>query len=101
MESVSPTVLPPSALPLELLNNAVAAFSTIEELIRYLEPDRWQLDLEDLYKPGWHRLGKAYIHGRKSRGNVPNIFLLLFLLSFIGTSKALDKTKSYMSETMN
>ncbi|XP_070586760.1 platelet-derived growth factor C isoform X1 [Erythrolamprus reginae] len=67
IESASPTVLPPSALPLELLNNAVAAFSTIEELIRYLEPDRWQLDLEDLYKPAWHLLGKAYIHGRKSR----------------------------------
>lgn len=89
IESASPTMLPPSALPLELLNNAVAAFSTIEELIRYLEPDRWQLDLEDLYKPAWHLLGKAYIHGRKSRGNVRNFFLLLFLLSFIEHPKPL------------
>uniref|UniRef100_A0A670J2F4 Platelet-derived growth factor C n=1 Tax=Podarcis muralis TaxID=64176 RepID=A0A670J2F4_PODMU len=66
-ESASPTILPPSALPLELLNNAVAGFSTVEELIKYLEPDRWQLDLEDLYRPTWQLLGKAYIHGRKSR----------------------------------
>ncbi|KAH0616059.1 hypothetical protein JD844_026868 [Phrynosoma platyrhinos] len=66
-ESTSPTMLPPSALPLELLNNAVAGFSTVEELIRFLEPDRWQLDLEDLYRPTWQLLGKAYIHGRKSR----------------------------------
>lgn len=42
----------------------------MEELIRYLEPDRWQLDLEDLYRPTWQLLGKAYIHGRKSRGKL-------------------------------
>lgn len=66
-ESAGPTVLPPSTFSLDLLNNAVAGFSTVEEVIRYLEPDRWQLDLEDLYKPAWQLLGKAYIHGRKSR----------------------------------
>ncbi|XP_069868477.1 platelet-derived growth factor C isoform X4 [Dipodomys merriami] len=66
-EAVSPTVLPPSALPLDLLNNAVTAFSTLEDLIRYLEPDRWQLDLEDLYRPTWQLLGKAFVFGRKSR----------------------------------
>ncbi|XP_008633884.2 PREDICTED: platelet-derived growth factor C, partial [Corvus brachyrhynchos] len=66
-EAPSPSLLPPSALPLDVLNNAVAGFSTVEDLIRYLEPDRWQLDLEDLYRPTWQLLGKAYIHGRKSR----------------------------------
>uniref|UniRef100_A0A8C9ELJ1 Platelet derived growth factor C n=1 Tax=Pavo cristatus TaxID=9049 RepID=A0A8C9ELJ1_PAVCR len=66
-EAPSPSSLPPSALPLDVLNSAVAGFSTVEELIRYLEPDRWQLDLEDLYRPTWQLLGKAYIHGRKSR----------------------------------
>lgn len=66
-EAVSPSVLPPSALPLDQLNNAVTAFSTLEDLIRYLEPDRWQLDLEDLYRPGWQLLGKAFVFGRKSR----------------------------------
>ncbi|KAI1238410.1 hypothetical protein IHE44_0013138 [Lamprotornis superbus] len=66
-ETPSPSLLPPSALPLDVLNNAVAGFSTVEDLIRYLEPDRWQLDLEDLYRPTWQLLGKAYIHGRKSK----------------------------------
>ncbi|XP_063116950.1 platelet-derived growth factor C isoform X2 [Cavia porcellus] len=66
-EAVSPSMLPPSALPLDLLNNAVTAFSTLEDLIRYLEPERWQLDLEDLYRPSWQLLGKAFVFGRKSK----------------------------------
>lgn len=69
-ETVSPSELPASALPLDLLNNAVTAFSTLEDLIRYLEPDRWQLDLEDLYRPTWQLLGKAFVFGRKSRGKL-------------------------------
>ncbi|CAJ0929200.1 unnamed protein product [Ranitomeya imitator] len=64
---VIPSVLPPSALPLELLSETVARFGTVEEVMRYLEPDRWQLDLEELYRPSWQLLGKSYIHGRKSR----------------------------------
>ncbi|XP_005217744.1 platelet-derived growth factor C isoform X2 [Bos indicus x Bos taurus] len=67
-ETVSPSSLPASALPLDLLNNAVTAFSTLEDLIRYLEPDRWQLDLEDLYRPtSLQLLGKNFVFGRKSR----------------------------------
>ncbi|XP_023982369.1 platelet-derived growth factor C isoform X1 [Physeter macrocephalus] len=66
-ETVSPSVLPAAALPLDLLNNAVTAFSTLEDLIRYLEPERWQLDLEDLSRPTWQLLGKAFVFGRKSR----------------------------------
>ncbi|XP_076995813.1 platelet-derived growth factor C isoform X3 [Tamandua tetradactyla] len=66
-EAVSPSELPPSALPLDLLDNAVTAFTTLEDLFRYLEPDRWQLDLEDLYRPTWQLLGKAFVFGRKSR----------------------------------
>lgn len=62
----SPTVPPPS-LSLDNLNEAVAGFDTVEELIKYLEPERWQLDLDDLYKPTWQMLGKAFVHGRKSR----------------------------------
>ncbi|XP_067848855.1 platelet-derived growth factor C isoform X2 [Heptranchias perlo] len=63
----SPTVVPPSPLSLDGLNEAVSGFDTVEELIKYLEPERWQLDLEDLYKPTWQMLGKAFVHGRKSR----------------------------------
>ncbi|XP_027622366.1 platelet-derived growth factor C [Tupaia chinensis] len=66
-EPTGPSALPPSALPLDLLSQAVSAFGTLEDLIRYLEPDRWQLDLEDLYRPTWQLLGKAFVFGRKSR----------------------------------
>ncbi|XP_062901095.1 platelet-derived growth factor C [Mobula hypostoma] len=62
----NPTIAPPS-LSLDNLNEAVSGFDTVEELIKYLEPERWQLDLEDLYKPTWQMLGKAFVHGRKSR----------------------------------
>ncbi|XP_028735960.1 platelet-derived growth factor C isoform X1 [Peromyscus leucopus] len=73
-ETTSPSVLPPSALSLDLLNNAVTAFSTLEELIRYLEPDRWQMDLDSLYKPAWQIVGKAFLYGKKSK--VVNLNLL-------------------------
>lgn len=66
-ETTSPSVLPPSALSLDLLNNAVTAFSTVEELIRFLEPDRWQIDLDSLYKPTWPLLGKAFLYGKKAK----------------------------------
>uniref|UniRef100_A0A4W3IM67 Platelet-derived growth factor C n=1 Tax=Callorhinchus milii TaxID=7868 RepID=A0A4W3IM67_CALMI len=61
------TVLPPSSLSLDTLNDAVSGFDTLEELIKYLDPERWQLDLEDLYKPTWQMLGKAFMYGRKSK----------------------------------
>lgn len=70
-ETTSPSVLPPSALSLDLLNNAVTAFSTLEELIRYLEPDRWQMDLDSLYKPPWQVVGKAFLYGKKNKGKLP------------------------------
>lgn len=66
-EPASPSELPPSAWPIDRLNEAVAGFGTVEELIRYLEPDRWQLDIEELYRPAWQPVGKAFIQGRKSR----------------------------------
>uniref|UniRef100_M3XL19 Platelet-derived growth factor C n=2 Tax=Latimeria chalumnae TaxID=7897 RepID=M3XL19_LATCH len=66
-DTATPSVLPPAVLPLDMLNEAVSSFNTVEELIKFLEPDRWQLDLDDLYKPTWQMLGKAFIHGRKSK----------------------------------
>uniref|UniRef100_H0VLK3 Platelet derived growth factor C n=1 Tax=Cavia porcellus TaxID=10141 RepID=H0VLK3_CAVPO len=81
-EAVSPSMLPPSALPLDLLNNAVTAFSTLEDLIRYLEPERWQLDLEDLYRPSWQLLGKAFVFGRKSKVKCDhNFYVSIIFLS--------------------
>uniref|UniRef100_A0A3B3I311 Platelet-derived growth factor C n=1 Tax=Oryzias latipes TaxID=8090 RepID=A0A3B3I311_ORYLA len=51
-----------------LLCEAVAGLSTVEEVMRYLEPEQWQLDMEELYKPSWHVLGKSFIHNKKPRG---------------------------------
>ncbi|XP_053316365.1 platelet-derived growth factor C [Spea bombifrons] len=66
-EPASPTVAPPLALPFDLLSETVARFETVEEVIRFLEPERWHLDIEELYRPSWQLLGKSFIHGRKSR----------------------------------
>ncbi|KAJ8269565.1 hypothetical protein COCON_G00121720 [Conger conger] len=69
-ESERPEVLPPSLQTVDMLTEAVSGFNTVEEVMKYLEPDSWKLDMEDLYKPTWHVLGKSYIHSKKSRGGV-------------------------------
>lgn len=63
-----PAVLPPSLRGIEELSEAVAELNTVEEVMKYLEPERWQLDIEELYKPTWHVLGKSFIHNKKTRG---------------------------------
>lgn len=63
-----PAVLPPSQQGIEELSDTVAGLSTVEEVMKYLEPERWQLDMEELYKPTWHVLGKSFIHNKKARG---------------------------------
>ncbi|KAK2904435.1 platelet-derived growth factor C [Channa argus] len=63
-----PVVLPPALQDIEELSEAVAELNTVEEVMKYLEPERWQLDMEELYKPTWHVLGKSFIHNRKARG---------------------------------
>lgn len=63
-----PAVLPPSLQGIEELSEAVAGLSTMEEVMQYLEPERWQVDLEELYKPTWHVLGKSFILNKKARG---------------------------------
>lgn len=56
-ESVSdpevPAVPPPPPQGVEELSEAVAVLSTVEDVMKYLEPERWQLDMEELYKPTW------------------------------------------------
>ncbi|KAJ8015438.1 hypothetical protein DPEC_G00026120 [Dallia pectoralis] len=64
-----PEVTPPPFLQsADVLSKAVADFSTVEEVMKYLEPERWQMDLDELYKPTWHILGKSFIHNKKSKG---------------------------------
>lgn len=53
----------------DALNEAVSTFSTMEEVMKYLEPERWQVDMEDLYKPTWQVVGKSFFH-QKKRGVV-------------------------------
>ncbi|KAM6953854.1 platelet-derived growth factor C [Aplochiton taeniatus] len=67
-ESEVPALLPSSTQSVGLLSETVASLGTVEEVMKYLEPERWQLDLEELYKPTWHVLGKSFILNKKSRG---------------------------------
>ncbi|XP_061143114.1 platelet-derived growth factor C-like isoform X1 [Syngnathus typhle] len=53
---------------LQELSAAVSGLRTVEEVMKYLEPERWRLDIDDLYKPTWHVLGKSFIHNKKVRG---------------------------------
>lgn len=63
-----PAVEPTSLQGIEELSEAVEELGTVEEVLKFLEPDRWQLDMEELYKPTWHVLGKSFIHNKKARG---------------------------------
>ncbi|XP_054648978.1 platelet-derived growth factor C isoform X2 [Dunckerocampus dactyliophorus] len=67
-EAEAAAVLPPSQQDIQELSAAVSGLRTVEEVMKYLEPERWQLDMEDLYKPTWHVLGKSFIHTKKARG---------------------------------
>ncbi|XP_034038000.1 platelet-derived growth factor C isoform X2 [Thalassophryne amazonica] len=72
-EPEATAVFPPSLQSIEELTEAVAELNTVEEVMKYLEPERWQLDMEELYKPTWHVLGKSFIHNKKARGTDLNL----------------------------
>lgn len=59
---------PPSQQGIEELSAAVGGLRTVEEVMKYLEPDRWQVDMEELYRPTWHILGKSFILNKKAKG---------------------------------
>lgn len=61
-------VQPPSQQGIEELSEAVGGLRTVEEVMKYLEPDRWQVDMEELYRPTWHVLGKSFILNKKAKG---------------------------------
>ncbi|XP_026114508.1 platelet-derived growth factor C-like [Carassius auratus] len=69
-EPETPPVMPAWMQSVDVLSEAVAGFSTMEEVMKYLEPERWQVDIEDLYKPSWQVVGKSFFHQKKSRGAV-------------------------------
>lgn len=61
-------IQPPSQQGIEELSEAVGGLRTVEEVMKYLEPDRWQVDMEELYRPTWHILGKSFILNKKAKG---------------------------------
>ncbi len=75
-------VLPPSLQGIEELSETVAGLGTVEEVMKYLEPERWQVDMEELYKPTWHVLGKSFIHNKKARGRaLLNLYFAITLIN--------------------
>ncbi|XP_039912424.1 platelet-derived growth factor D isoform X3 [Hirundo rustica] len=62
----SPSVTDPT-LTAEALDQTIAAFDTVEDLLKHFNPDSWQEDLENLYTDsGQHYRGRSY-HDRKSK----------------------------------
>uniref|UniRef100_A0A8B9PXE7 Platelet-derived growth factor D n=2 Tax=Apteryx TaxID=8821 RepID=A0A8B9PXE7_APTOW len=62
----SPSVTDPT-LTAEALDQTIAAFDTVEDLLKHFNPDSWQEDLENLYTDsGHHYRGRSY-HDRKSK----------------------------------
>nr|XP_014429264.1 platelet-derived growth factor D isoform X2 [Pelodiscus sinensis] len=62
----SPSVTDPT-LTAEALDQTVAGFDTVEELLKHLNPESWQEDLENLYTDTEHQYrGRSY-HDRKSK----------------------------------
>ena len=53
---------------MEELEEAVSTLGTVEEVLKYLDPEGWRADMEELYRPSWLGLGKSYIHNKKTRG---------------------------------
>ncbi|XP_043938866.1 platelet-derived growth factor D isoform X2 [Protopterus annectens] len=50
----------------EVLDQTVASFNTLEELLRHLNPDSWQEDLNNLFGETQY-LGRSFRHGKKSK----------------------------------
>ncbi|XP_030056111.1 platelet-derived growth factor D [Microcaecilia unicolor] len=55
-----------STLTAETLDQTIAVFDTVEELLKHLNPDTWQEDLENLYTDTAHYRGRTY-HEKKSK----------------------------------
>lgn len=55
-------------LTAEALDQTIAAFDTVEDLLKHFNPESWQEDLENLYTDSEHHYrGRSY-HDRKSKG---------------------------------
>lgn len=61
----SPSVTDPT-LTAEALDQTIAEFDTVEELLRHFNPDTWEEDLENLYTDTAQYRGRSF-HERKSK----------------------------------
>lgn len=61
-------------LSLEELDRTIAAFETVEQLFRYLNPNTWKQDLDSIYtQTHLHYRSRAYhLAGRHSKGTKLN-----------------------------
>ncbi|XP_030224927.1 platelet-derived growth factor C [Gadus morhua] len=66
-EPQTPAVTPAPPPSVEELEEAVSTLGTVEEVLKYLDPEGWRADMEELYRPSWLGLGKSYIHNKKTR----------------------------------
>ncbi|KPP72258.1 platelet-derived growth factor D-like [Scleropages formosus] len=63
--------LTPSPPPAAALDETIAAFDTVEELLRHLNPETWQEDLESIYKETGHYRPRTFHHDRKHKSKSP------------------------------
>ncbi|XP_064413969.1 platelet-derived growth factor D isoform X2 [Latimeria chalumnae] len=54
-------------LTAEALDQTVATFDTVEDLLKHLNPDTWQEDLENLYGETTYNRGRNYYRDRKTK----------------------------------
>ncbi|XP_015197261.1 platelet-derived growth factor D isoform X2 [Lepisosteus oculatus] len=56
-----------SPLSAAALDQTIAAFDTVEELLKHLNPDTWQEDLENLYTDTGHYRARTFHHERRHK----------------------------------
>lgn len=68
MSVLAPAV---TAVPLTAaaLDQTIAAFNTVEQLLRHLNPDSWRQDLDSLYRETAMYRPRAYQHSRQNKSN--------------------------------
>lgn len=54
-------------LTVEALDQTIAGFDTVEELLKHFNPDTWQEDLDHLYTESTPPRGRSF-YERKSKG---------------------------------
>ncbi|KAL4647060.1 platelet-derived growth factor D [Arapaima gigas] len=62
-----PTTDPPLSAAAAALDKAIAAYDTVEELLRHLNPESWQEDLENIYRETGRYRPRTYHHDRKHK----------------------------------